>query len=108
MGLGNAVNTDKIIYSISNEEGLNYLFADTDLSNITAYEDINNDLFGIPVMPFTGSSDRAVYMVYRPEIVEYFHNNGLLGESFQAALGVDFDASTSNPVLIRLLSNDKW
>jgi hypothetical protein len=102
MGMGNAGNSKKIIYTISNGGTVNYFFASTDLSDIAAYEDINNDLFVTPVMPFIGSSDKAVYMVYRPEFLEYFDSQGMLNEEFKKALGTDFDGSTSNPVLVRL------
>lgn len=102
MGMGNAGNSKKIIYTISNGGAVNYFFANTDLSDIAAYEDINNDLFATPVMPFIGSSDKAVYMAYRPEFVEYFDSQGMLNEEFKKALGNDFDASISNPLLVKL------
>jgi hypothetical protein len=102
MGIGNAGNSEKIIYTISNGGAVNYFFANTDLSDIAAYEAINNDLLATPVMPFTGSSDKAVYMVYRPEFVEYFDSQGMLNEEFKKALGADFEGATSNPVLVRL------
>lgn len=106
MGMGNAGNSEKIIYTVSNGGALNYFFASADLRDIAAYEDIKNDLFATPVMPFIGSSDKAVYMVYRPEFLEYFDSQGMLNEEFKKALGTDFDGPTSNPVLVRLSDQD--
>lgn len=102
MGMGNAGNSEKIVYTVSNGDAVNYFFANADLTDIAAYEDINNDLFATPVMPFIGSSDKAVYMVYLPEFLEYFDSQGMLNEEFKKALGTDFDGSTSNPVMVRL------
>ena len=106
MGMGNAGNSEKIVYTVSNGGAVNYFFASADLTDIAAYEDINNDLFATPVMPFIGSSDKAVYMVYRPEFLEYFDSQRMLNEEFTKALGADFDGSTSNPVLVRLSNQE--
>src|SRR5690606_27650390 len=108
MGMGNAGNSEKIIYTVSNGGALNYFFANADLTDIAVYEDINNDLFATPVMPFIGSSDKAVYMVYRPEFLEYFDSQGMLNEEFKKALGTDFNGSTSNQVLVRLSNQYYW
>ena len=98
----NARSGNQIIYSISSGPDLNYLFVNADFSQLIAYKAINNDLFDILLMPFIGSSHDAAYIAYRPEIISYFHDNGLLNEAFMEALGPQFDGSNANPVLVKL------
>lgn len=101
---GNVRSGDQIIYSISNGPEVNYLFVETDFSQLAAYKTVDNDLFDVPLMPFIGSSPDAAYIAYRPEIISYFHDNGLLNEAFMDALGPQFDGSNVNPVLVRLFN----
>ena len=102
----NARSGDQLIYSISNGADLNFLFVNADFSQLTAYKAIDNDLFDILLMPFIGSSNNAAYMAYRPEIMSYFHGNGLLNETFIDVLGQEFDGSNANPILVRLLNQE--
>ena len=94
------------IYLIRNNDGvLQHLFIDSENSKKTAFAHIENDLYSIPLLYFSGHSDKTdMYTVLDINMIGYYIQNGNSMDPKTLNELKAIDLSATNAVLVRLIT----
>ena len=95
---------DNVIYLVSKTGELQYLFVNKKTNNSIAYKNIENDLFGVPIITFIGSSSGDAAYTFLPveTMVNMMSRNLIKNPILRKILDNDYNIMNSNPILVKL------